>query len=224
MFFSFNGRDFAFSRGAFVVHFPRLWYNLEKHGQEVRVCYRSRASACNTAARSCSRDVHLKFTSGNCYGIIGANGAGKSTFLKVLSGEIEPNKGEVTLGKNERMSVLAQDQNKYDFETVLRTVMLGHKRLVEVMDEKDALYAHAEFTEEDGVRAAELESEFAELGGWEAESEAETLLNELDIPSEYHYLQMGELDAKQKVRVLLAQALFETPTCCFWTSPPTTST
>ena len=156
-------------------------------------------------------DVNLKFTAGNCYGIIGANGAGKSTFLKVLSGEIEPNKGEVTLGKNERMSVLAQNQNKYDFETVLRTVMLGHKRLVEVMDEKDALYAHAEFTEEDGVRAAELESEFAELGGWEAESEAETLLNELDIPSEYHYLQMGELDAKQKVRVLLAQALFGNP-------------
>ena len=156
-------------------------------------------------------DVNLKFTKGNCYGIIGANGAGKSTFLKVLSGEIEPNKGDVTLDKNERMSVLAQNQNKYDFETVLRTVMLGHARLVEIMDEKDALYAHAEFTEEDGERAAELESEFAELGGWEAESEAQTLLNELDIPSEYHYLTMGELDAKQKVRVLLAQALFGNP-------------
>ena len=128
-------------------------------------------------------DVNLKFTKGNCYGIIGANGAGKSTFLKVLSGEIEPNKGEVSLDKNERMSVLAQDQNKYDAETVLRTVMLGHKRLVQIMDEKDALYAHTDFTEEDGVRASELEAEFAELGGWEAESEAETLLNELDIPS-----------------------------------------
>ncbi len=156
-------------------------------------------------------DVDLKFTKGNCYGIIGANGAGKSTFLKVLSGEIEPNKGDVSLGKNERMSVLAQNQNKYDAETVLRTVMLGHKRLVEIMDEKDALYAHAEFTEEDGVRASELESEFAELGGWEAESEAETLLNELDIPSEYHYMLMSDLDAKQKVRVLLAQALFGNP-------------
>ena len=156
-------------------------------------------------------EVNLKFTKGNCYGIIGANGAGKSTFLKVLSGEIEPNKGDVSLDKNERMSVLAQNQNKYDFETVLRTVMLGHKRLVEIMDEKDALYAHADFTEEDGVRASELESEFAELGGWEAESEAQTLLNELDIPSEYHYLQMSELDAKQKVRVLLAQALFGNP-------------
>lgn len=156
-------------------------------------------------------DVNLRFTRGNCYGIIGANGAGKSTFLKVLSGEIEPNKGDVTLDKNERMSVLAQNQNKYDFETVRRTVMLGHKRLVEIMDEKDALYAHAEFTEEDGIRAAELENEFAELGGWEAESEAETLLNELDIPSEYHDKKMGELDAKRKVRVLLAQALFGNP-------------
>ena len=156
-------------------------------------------------------DVNLKFTKGNCYGIIGANGAGKSTFLKVLSGEIEPNKGGVSLDKNERMSVLAQNQNKYDNETVLRTVMLGHKRLVEIMDEKDALYAHTDFTEEDGVRASELESEFAELGGWEAESEAQTLLNELDIGNEYHYMLMGDLDAKQKVRVLLAQALFGNP-------------
>ena len=156
-------------------------------------------------------DVNLKFTKGNCYGIIGANGAGKSTLLKILSGEIEPNKGSVSLDRNERMSVLAQNQNKYDFESVLRTVMLGHKRLVEIMDEKDALYAHAEFTEEDGIRASELESEFAELGGWEAESEAEMLLNALDIPSEYHYMTMGDLDAKQKVRVLLAQALFGNP-------------
>ena len=153
-------------------------------------------------------EVNLKFTKGNCYGIIGANGAGKSTFLKVLSGEIEPNKGDVSLDKNERMSVLAQNQNKYDFETVLRTVMLGHKRLVEIMDEKDALYAHADFTEEDGIRASELESEFAELGGWEAESEAETLLNELDIPKELHYAKMGELDAKQKVRQEHAHLLF----------------
>ncbi|MDE6058678.1 MAG: ATP-binding cassette domain-containing protein [Clostridia bacterium] len=156
-------------------------------------------------------EVNLKFTKGNCYGIIGANGAGKSTFLKVLSGEIEPNKGDVSLDKNERMSVLAQNQNKYDFEPVLRTVMLGHKRLVEIMDEKDALYAHADFTEEDGIRASELESEFAELGGWEAESEAEMLLNELDIPKNLHNLKMGDLDAKQKVRVLLAQALFGNP-------------
>ncbi len=156
-------------------------------------------------------DVNLKFTKGNCYGIIGANGAGKSTFLKVLSGEIEPNKGEVILDRNERMSVLAQNQNKFDGETVLRTVMLGHSRLVEIMDEKEELYSHAEFTDEDGERAAELESEFAELGGWEAESEAQTLLNELDIPSEFHSVRMGDLDAKKKVKVLLAQALFGNP-------------
>lgn len=156
-------------------------------------------------------DVNLKFTSGNCYGIIGANGAGKSTFLKILSGEIEPNKGEVSLGKNERMSVLMQNQNAYDGETVVRTVMLGHKRLVEIMDEKDALYAKPDFSDEDGIRASELESEFAELNGWEAESEAETLLNELDIPAECHGMLMADLDAKMKVKVLLAQALFGNP-------------
>ena len=156
-------------------------------------------------------DVNLKFTKGNCYGIIGANGAGKSTFLKILSGEIEPNKGEVSLDKNERMSVLMQNQNAYDEETVVRTVMLGHKRLVAIMDEKDALYAKADFSDEDGIRASELESEFAELNGWEAESEAEMLLNALDIPAEYHTMRMGDLDAKLKVKVLLAQALFGNP-------------
>ena len=143
-------------------------------------------------------DVNIKFTKGNCYGIIGANGAGKSTFLKVLSGEIEPNKGEVSLDKNERMSVLMQNQNAFDTQTVVRTVMLGHKRLVEIMDEKDALYSKADFSEEDGLRASELESEFAELNGWEAESEAEMLLNELDIPNEDHYVLMGELTRKRK--------------------------
>lgn len=156
-------------------------------------------------------EVNLKFTNGNCYGVIGANGAGKSTFLRVLSGELEPNKGEVTLGKNERLSVLEQNQNKYDNETVIRTVMLGHKRLVEIMDKKDALYAKADFTEEDGILASELETEFAEMNGWEAESEAEKLLNELDIGSENFYITMGELDAKKKVKVLLAQALFGSP-------------
>lgn len=156
-------------------------------------------------------DVNLKFTKGNCYGIIGANGAGKSTFLKILSGEIEPNKGEVSLDKNERMSVLMQNQNAYDEETVVRTVMLGHKRLVAIMDEKDALYAKADFSDEDGIRASELESEFAELNGWEAESEAEMLLNALDIPAECHTMRMGDLDAKLKVKVLLAQALFGNP-------------
>ncbi|MBE5744610.1 MAG: ATP-binding cassette domain-containing protein [Clostridiales bacterium] len=156
-------------------------------------------------------DVNLKFTKGNCYGIIGANGAGKSTFLKVLSGEIEPQKGFVSLDKNERMSVLQQNQNMYDNETVLRTVMLGYKRLIEVMDEKDALYAKPDFTEEDGVKAAELESEFAEMNGYDAEYQASQLLNALEIDESLHYALMNELDAKQKVRVLLAQALFGDP-------------
>lgn len=156
-------------------------------------------------------DVNLKFTKGNCYGIIGANGAGKSTFLKVLSGEIEPQKGYVTLDKNERMSVLQQNQNMYDNETVLRSVMLGYKRLVDVMDEKDALYANPDFSEEDGIRAAELESEFAEMDGYDAEYQAGQLLNALEIPDDLHYSLMSELDAKQKVRVLLAQALFGNP-------------
>ncbi len=156
-------------------------------------------------------DVNLKFTKGNCYGIIGANGAGKSTFLKVLSGEIEPQKGFVSLDKNERMSVLQQNQNMYDDQTVLRTVMLGYKRLVDVMDEKDALYANPDFSEEDGIKAAELESEFAEMNGYDAEYQASQLLNALEIPEELHYALMSELDAKQKVRVLLAQALFGDP-------------
>lgn len=156
-------------------------------------------------------EVNLKFTKGNCYGIIGANGAGKSTFLKVLSGEIEPNKGDVSLDKTERMSVLQQNQNAYDHVSVLRAVMLGHKRLIEIMDEKDALYSKAEFTEEDGVRASNLESEFAELGGWDAEFEAQTLLNALDITAEYHDMLMADVDAKHKVKILLAQALFGNP-------------
>ena len=156
-------------------------------------------------------DVNLKFTKGNCYGIIGANGAGKSTFLKVLSGEVEPNKGDVTLDKTERMSVLQQNQNAYDNVTVLRAVMLGHKRLVDIMDENDVLYAKTDFTEEDGVRASELESEFAELGGWDAEYEAQTLLNALDITEDCYETLMADLDAKRKVKVLLAQALFGNP-------------
>ena len=156
-------------------------------------------------------DVNLKFTKGNCYGIIGANGAGKSTFLKVLSGEIEPQKGFVSLDKNERMSVLQQNQNMYDNETVLRTVMLGYKRLVQVMDAKDALYAKPDFSEEDGIKAAELENEFAEMNGYDAEYQAGQLLNALEIGEELHYCLMSDLDAKQKVRVLLAQALFGDP-------------
>lgn len=156
-------------------------------------------------------DVNLKFTKGNCYGIIGANGAGKSTFLKILSGEVEPNKGDVTLDKGERMSVLQQNHNAFDSETVLRTVMLGYKRLVEIMDEKDALYAKADFSEEDGIRAGELEMEFSELNGYDAETEAQQLLMALNIPMELHYTSMKDLDAKMKVKVLLAQAVFGNP-------------
>ena len=162
-------------------------------------------------SRKLFEDVNVKFTKGNCYGVIGANGAGKSTFLKILSGEIEPQKGEVTLDKNERMSVLRQDQNAFDDETVIRTVMLGHKRLVDIMDEKDALYAKEDFSDEDGIKAADLENEFAELGGWDAESEAEKLLSALDIPADKYQEKMSALDGKDKVKILLAQALFGNP-------------
>ena len=162
-------------------------------------------------SRKLFQHVDLAFTKGNCYGIIGANGAGKSTFLKVLSGEIESTEGEVLMDPNERMSVLKQDQHAYDNETVLRTVLLGHKRLIEVMEEKDKLYEKADFTDADGIRASELEGEFAEMGGWEAESDAESLLSGLGVSDEYFYSLMGELDAKIKIKVLLAQALFGNP-------------
>ena len=161
--------------------------------------------------RKLFEEVNLKFTEGNCYGIIGANGAGKSTFLKILSGELEPTKGNISVGKNQRISVLNQNQNAFDDYTVMKTVLMGHKRLVEIMDKKDALYAKEDFSEEDGILASELENEFAELNGWEAESEAATLLNDLKFGEEYHYMQMSELDGKQKVKILLAQALFGNP-------------
>ncbi|KAF1304041.1 ATP-binding cassette domain-containing protein [Enterococcus saccharolyticus] len=156
-------------------------------------------------------DVNIKFTPGNCYGLIGANGAGKSTFLKILSGEIQPSTGNVALGPDERMAVLKQ--NHFDFEeyTVLETVIMGHKRLYDVMKEKDAIYMKEDFSDEDGIRAAELEGEFAELNGWEAEPEAAVLLQGLNIPEELHQVQMSELTAGQKVKVLLAQALFGQP-------------
>lgn len=157
------------------------------------------------------KDVNLKFTKGNCYGIIGANGAGKSTFLKILTGEIEPNTGEIFITPGERMSVLAQNQNAYDNETILDTVLLGHKRLMQVQKEKDALYMKEDFSEEDGIRAGELETEFAELGGWEAEAEAKQLLQNLGIKEENFYDLMANTDPKIKVKVLLAQALFGNP-------------
>ncbi len=161
--------------------------------------------------RKLFEDVNLKFTDNNCYGIIGANGAGKSTFLKILSGALEPTRGSVSVGKNQRISVLNQNQNDFDDCSVMRTVLMGHKRLVDIMDQKDALYCKADFSEEDGILASELETEFAELGGWEAESEAASLLNELKFGEEYHDKLMGELDGKQKVKILLAQALFGNP-------------
>lgn len=157
------------------------------------------------------KEVNLKFTKGNCYGIIGANGAGKSTFLKIITGEIEPNKGEIFISAGERMSVLAQNQNAYDDCTVLDTVLLGHKRLMEVQRLKDELYSKSDFSEADGVRAGELEQEFAELGGWEAESEAKTLLSQIGIKEEDYYTLMQDIDAKKKVKILLAQALFGNP-------------
>lgn len=156
-------------------------------------------------------DVNLKFTPGNCYGIIGANGAGKSTFLKVLAGDIEPNYGHVHIEPNSRMAVLRQDHFAYDAYPVMDTVIMGHKRLYDVMKEKEAIYAKSEFTDEDGMRAGDLEAEFAELGGWSAESDAAELLSGLGIPESIHHNYMSELSTNQKVRVLLAQALFDDP-------------
>ena len=156
-------------------------------------------------------DVNMKFTNGNIYGIIGANGAGKSTFLKVISGELEPTKGSVTLGPGERLSVLSQDHFKFDAHTVLDTVLMGHTVLWNIMKEREQLYAKEDFTDEDGIRAAELEEKFAELEGWNAESDAAILLGGLGIKEDKHQMLMGDLSGKEKVRVMLAQALFGNP-------------
>lgn len=156
-------------------------------------------------------DVNIKFTEGNCYGLIGANGAGKSTFLKILSGVLEPSKGEVIMNQGERLSVLKQDHYQYDNYTVLDAVIMGNARLYEIMKEKEAIYAKEDFTEEDGIKASELEGEFAQMDGWEAESNAAILLNGLGIENELHYCYLRELDGGQKVKVLLAQALFGNP-------------
>lgn len=161
--------------------------------------------------RKLFEDVNIKFTPGNCYGLIGANGAGKSTFLKILAGDIEPQEGNVSMGKDERLSVLKQNHFEYDEFTVLDTVVMGNKRLWEVKAEKDAIYMKPEMTDEDGMRAAELEGEFAEMNGWEAESDAATLLNGLGIGDELHYTLMADLEGSDKVKVLLAQALFGEP-------------
>ena len=156
-------------------------------------------------------DVNIKFTEGNCYGLIGANGAGKSTFLKILSGQLEPTKGDIVITPGQRLSFLQQDHFKYDAYTVLDTVIMGNLRLYEIMKEKEAIYAKEDFTDEDGIRASELEGEFAEMNGWEAESDAATLLNGLGIDTEFHYAKMADLTGSMKVKVLLAQALFGNP-------------
>ena len=156
-------------------------------------------------------DVNIKFTEGNCYGIIGANGAGKSTFLKILSGQLDTTNGEIAITPGQRLSFLEQDHEKYNDQVVLDTVIQGNKRLYEIGQQKDALYAKPDFTDEDGIKAAELESDYAEMGGYEAESDAESLLNGLGIEDEYHYKQMNELNGAQKVKVLLARALFGNP-------------
>ena len=156
-------------------------------------------------------DVNVKFTEGNCYGLIGANGAGKSTFLKILSGQLEPTSGDIVITPGQRLSFLQQDHFKYDEFTVLDTVIMGNKRLYDIMKEKDAIYMKEDFSDEDGIRASELEAEFADMDGWNAESDAATLLNGLGIPTENHYTQMADLPGAIKVKVLLAQALFGNP-------------
>ena len=161
--------------------------------------------------RALFEDVNIKFTEGNCYGLIGANGAGKSTFLKILSGELEPSKGDVSITPGQRLSVLKQDHYQYDDFIVLDTFMMGNQRLYEIMKEKEAIYAKEDFTDEDGIRASELEAEFADMNGWEAESDAATLLNGLGISNDFHYMMMKDLNGSQKVKVLLAQALFGNP-------------
>lgn len=156
-------------------------------------------------------NVNIKFSAGNCYGLIGANGSGKSTLLKILSGELEPTSGEVHIQKNQRIAVLKQNHFEFDEYSVINTVIMGHKQLYDIMQEKDALYMKPDFNEEDGMKVAELESQFAELDGWQAESSAASLLSELGIPNELHYEKMSELSGSEKVRVLLAQALFGNP-------------
>ena len=171
--------------------------------------------ACNVTLRLGKRalfeDVNIKFTEGNCYGLIGANGAGKSTFLKILNGQLEPSKGEIVITPGQRLSFLQQDHFKYDAYDVLSTVIMGNQRLYDIMKEKDEIYAKEDFTEEDGNRASELEAEFADMNGWEAESDAATLLNGLGIDTDLHYCLMADLNGSQKVKVLLAQALFGNP-------------
>ena len=180
------------------------FYGEEKMISAVNVTYR-------VGKKALFEDVNIKFTEGNCYGLIGANGAGKSTFLKILSGELDTTKGEIAITPGERLSVLEQDHFKYDEYSVMDTVIMGNKHLYDIMKEKDAIYMKEDFSDEDGIRAGELEAEFAEMDGYEAESNAAMLLNGLGIPTEDHYTQMADLDGSMKVKVLLAKALFGNP-------------
>lgn len=161
--------------------------------------------------RTLFQEVNLKFTAGNCYGIIGANGAGKSTFLRLLSGDLDPTKGSIHFGSNERLSVLKQDHHEFDEFTVLDTVLMGHTKLWDIKNEKDAIYMKEDFSDEDGIRASELEEAFAELDGWNAESNAASLLSGLGIKEDLHYSLMKDISGKEKVRILLARALFGNP-------------
>ena len=161
--------------------------------------------------RTLFEDVNIKFTSGNCYGLIGANGSGKSTFLKILSGEIETTTGTISMTKGERLSILKQDHYQYDDMRVIDVVIMGNERLYKIIEEKNELYSHTEFTDEDGMRLANLEAEFMDLDGWNAESDAATLLNNLGVSTEYHYMEMKDIAVKDRVKVLLAGALFGNP-------------
>ena len=194
-----------------VVGFFPYCNTTKYHHREVNKMISANNVTLRFGKKALFEDVNIKFTPGNCYGLIGANGAGKSTFLKILTGELEPTSGDVVITPGERLSFLKQDHFQYDEYTVLDTVIMGNARLYEIMKEKDAIYAKPDFTDEDGLRASELEGEFAEMNGWEAESDAATLLNGLGVDTEYHYSLMSELSGNLKVKVLLAQALFGNP-------------
>ena len=161
--------------------------------------------------RTLFEDVNIKFTNGNCYGLIGANGSGKSTFLKLLSGELETTTGEIIISKGERLSILKQDHYEFDDKRVIDVVIMGNTKLYEIMTEKDKMYQQTEFSEEDGMKLANLEAEFMELDGWNAEPDAAQLLNNLGVPEDVHYMNMGDIPVKLRVKVLLAQALFGNP-------------
>ena len=205
------------------VHSPASTFAVRAHSIKKAACrplpqaryYNTMISANGVTLRlgkkALFEDVSIKFTEGNCYGIIGANGAGKSTFLRILSGQLETTSGNVSITEGQRLSFLEQDHNKYDNQIVLDTVIQGNPRLFEIRAEKDALYAKEDFSDEDGIRASELETEFAEMDGWEAESNAEALLNGLGIETELHGYLMREITGAQKVKVLLARALFGNP-------------